>query len=220
MNKFNAIVTTLFTAALTLPLSSRASLIPYTDLSLFDASTTTSVVENFEAVGAYPRDAAVHSITHNGITYTGLAGVPSANVWVASAGYHNFGVPTTTSSVLTANGDESILMTLSSPTGALGFDTYLNKYGPATITVFGLGGSTLGTYLFSQDPTLVGVTSDASDITGVQWITISGGIVNTGIDNIRLGALDAPASVPEPSSLILMGLSLFGGMIALRKRRA
>src|SRR3954471_20401050 len=98
-----------------------ASLITFSDLASFNASSSSSIAENFEAIGAFPRDVAVHSFSHNGMTFTGNAGVPTSNVWVASSGYPNFGVSITTTSVLTANGDEDITVDLASPTTALGF---------------------------------------------------------------------------------------------------
>lgn len=203
-----------------IPLSSHASLVYFTNSVSFNSASTTSLVENFEATGVYPRDTPLPSLTHNGITYTGLAGVPSHNVWVASPGYPNFGTPTTTTSILTANGDEDILMSFLSPSTAVGFDTYLNTYGPATISVFGLGGITLGSYVLNQDPTHVGfwgVTSDADAITGIRFDSVHGGLINTGIDNIRMGSV--VDSVPEPSSLILAALGAFAMFASLAKSR-
>jgi hypothetical protein len=53
-------------------------------------------------------------------------------VWVASPGYTNFGagVGTTTTSILTANGDEDFTADFSTPYFAIGFDTYFNGLGP------------------------------------------------------------------------------------------
>ena len=201
--------------------SAHATLLTYSDLASFGGAATTSVVEDFEAVA--PKNVALGSLSHNGITYTPYGGVPSPNIWVAGPGYNNFSTPTTTSSVLTANGDEDFLMSFAA-TSAIGFDTYLNAYGPATITVLGVSG-TLGVYTMNQNPAQIGfwgVTSDAGDITGIRWDTVLGGQINTGIDNIRMGSLNSndPEAVPEPSALALMGLGLMLVCLAARKRLA
>lgn len=214
-----------FLGAALLPSVSRADLIFFSTQAGFDAQSNTSLVEDFEAVGAFPRDTRVASISHNGLTFTGHAGVPGPNVWVSSPGYPNYGLPgPTTTSILTANGDEDITMTLGTPATAVGFDTYLNAYGPATLGIYGASGL-LGTYVHSQNPALpgfFGVVSDADLITSIRWTTINGGLINTGIDNIRLGTADLapaapPAPVPEPGTWALFGLGAC--LVAFRRLR-
>ena len=188
--------------------TSQATLVTYSNLAAFDAAATAAVVEDFES--AFPKNVSLENLTHNGITYLPNAGVPFYNVFVAGPGYNNFGTPTTTSSVLTANGDEDFEMYFAATT-AIGFDTYMNKYGPGTIRAYGASGL-LGTYMLEQDPTKIGfwgVTSDAEAITSIRWNTIKGGQVNTGIDNIRMGSINqALPSVPEPSGMALFALGL------------
>lgn len=112
----------------------------YTDSAAFDSVTSTTLVEDFESIS--PKNTPISSFESNGISYTGFAGIPFPNVLVSSPGYTNYGVPLTTSSVLTSNGDEDFLLEFSTPITAVGFETYLNDFGPAIVSVLGNGGAT------------------------------------------------------------------------------
>jgi len=193
----------------------------YTNATAFDAASNILITEGFESV--VPKDTPLPSFESKGITYTGLAGTkggePYPNVFVASAGYTNFGVTKTTSSVLTANGDEDFTLTmeLNFPATAVAFDTYLNTYTEqATIKVFGAGNVVLGTYNLTHDAEVVGffgVTS-GTPISVIQWTTQYGGVQNTGIDDVQVGYV-----VPAPGALLLgaIGTGLVG---YLRRRKA
>ncbi len=176
-----------------------------TNLSVFNRMTSTSIVEDFESFS----DAARPS-SSNGISYSS-----PINLWVASPGYTNFGVPITTSSILTANGDEDYTLGFSMPITALGFDTYLNGLGSATVSVFGNSGL-LGTFSLIHNPKLVGFLGIASteNITSLHWLTTGGYVINTGIDNIRTGSVSA---VPVPAAIWLFGSGLMG-LLGLNKR--
>ena len=143
-----------------------------------------------------------------------MSSAPSSpNVWVASPGYNNFGVqPLTTSSVLTATGDEDFKLDFSMPVTELGFDTYLNGFGPAVINVFGIGGL-LGSFNHSHAATSIGFLGITSteNITSLRWTTTNGRQVNTGIDNIRINA------VPIPAAAFMFAPALLG-FLGLRRR--
>src|SRR5262245_22552395 len=95
-----------------------ADVIFFTNQSAFNAAATTSLVETFEAI--VPTQSPIPSFSSNGITYTGFAGTPFPNVYIATAGFTNFSVVPITSNVLTANGDEDITLDLASPKTAIG----------------------------------------------------------------------------------------------------
>ena len=131
-------------------------------------------------------------------------------------GYNNYGagVGTTTTSILTANGDEDILAgSFSDSPTAVGFDVYLNGLGPASVEFFN-GSTSLGTVSFptGDDIEFAGIVSD-TPITSFHFVSTLGGRLNTGIDNVWTSA-----SVPDGgSTAILLGLGMVG--LSLRRRR-
>jgi len=181
------------------------------------AAPTAALVEDFEATGQ-PVDALITaSFSHNGVTFLGLAGSPVPNLVIASAGYTNFGagVGTTTTKILTANGDESFVVTFASAVSAFGFDAYFNGLGPTTLSVFnGISlvdsASTAGAFDFKGHLGVAGV----GPITSFTWITTQGGVLNTGIDNLTTAAV-----VPEPSTWALLALGL-AAMAGLSRRQS
>jgi hypothetical protein len=126
------------------------------------------------------------------------------------------GVGTTQSSILTANGDENFRADFATPVRAVAFDTYWNGLGAAVITAYH-DNTVLGTYSPAGNPDdkgFLGFISDGPTITGFRWDTTSGGVLNTGIDNLRTAA---PVPEPETYAMLLAGLGLLG--FATRRRK-
>lgn len=183
--------------------------------AFFGAAGAPGYVETFESV-PFAKDAAYPNFTIAGNTYTALGGT---NVWVASPGYPNFGAgpnPTTTS-ILTANGDENFFIQFLTGQYAVGFDVYYNGLGPATASFFN-GATLLGSITYNGAAALGFngfVASQATPVTGVEWISTLGGRLNTGVDNIALVSVTA---TPEPATLLLVATG-FAGLAILRRRR-
>jgi hypothetical protein len=166
-------------------------------------------LETFEGA-ALVRDTPLPSFSQAGITYTGFAGSPFPNVFVSSPGYINYGAglnPTTTS-ILTANGDEDTLVTFGSAVHAVGFDAYYNGLGPGVVDFFN-GATLLGSIAYNGPAVLgfAGFVGAGQSITSFRWTTTLGGQLNTGIDNLAV-----VTGVPEPETyaLMLAGLGLLG----------
>ncbi len=183
-------------AVVLLPLSSVSMAVPafFTDYASFDAAVNILQVEDFEAV--VPKDTALPSFTSNGITYTGTQAT-NPNVWVASAGYTNFGVPVTTSSILTGTGPEDFTIDLSAFSyTAVGYDAYLNGLGDVVVEFYTsdpapaftlYDGRAAGQWFFGL---VLG-----EPITKIHWTSVGGERINTGIDNLVAGTVPAPGAV-------------------------
>ncbi len=186
----------------------------YTSSAAFlGAAGAPNYVETFETV-PFAKDVAFPSFVIAGITYTGQAGT---NVWVSSPGYPNYGagLNPTTSSILTANGDENILIQFLSGHYAVGFDVYYNGLGPATASFFN-GATLLGSIGYNGSAVIGfnGFISSAAPVTSVEFISTSGGQLNTGLDNIAIVEVSA---TPEPATLTLFATGIVG--LALFRRR-
>jgi PEP-CTERM motif len=198
----------------------------YDTQSSFNAATTTTLLDDFSFPGVGFRQIGGHgtsSITRNGVTYADVSG--TNDIVILSPGdYWNFGaaVGTTADYVVTTDYDEHIRASFSTDYRAVGFTAYFNGLGPGTLTVFGAGGGTIGTYAFptsGDDPATgladrgyLGFTSTAA-ITGFQWDTTGGGYLNTGFSNLSVDA------VPEPSTWAMLLIGFAGiGFAAYRRR--
>ncbi len=137
-----------------------------------------TLIEDFEG---WRKNSGLSRHTVNGISW-----VAGTNLYVASAGYTNFGVPITESAVLTSNGHESWTMSFQQTVYAAGMDTYDNVYGPMTFTITLQDGTTVSDVV-DHDPTIVGFwgVSSPQPIKSIHFTSVSGGSINTGVDNIK-----------------------------------
>jgi hypothetical protein len=179
----------------------------YTSEAALNAASPVTLLDDYSS--GIPLNVPLASFVSHGVTYTGYAGEPFPNVWDASPGYNNFGagVGTTTSYIITANGDEDFTADFSTPYHAVGFDAYLNGLGPLSVKVYDAA-TLLGTFNFSptaNDEEYLGFVSTAP-ITSFRWTSTDGGVLNTGI-----GDLSVSAAVPDVASTIsILGIALTG----------
>lgn len=159
----------------------------YSTKAGFVAATNPVVVEDFENA---PAEQILASLTRPVGTFSPYAGEPAPNVYINLASYTNFGVPGPIGTrVITANGDEDFELFFATPTKNVGFDTYLNEFGPATIRLYGAGHVLIDTYTHTHNSTQVGFFGVVSDVplTSIRWTTSIGRSINTGYDNILIG---------------------------------
>lgn len=200
---------TIFVATLALAATGAvfASSTAYSNKPLFIADTGAVLHDDFEAFA--PKDTGLGSLTSQGITYNSFG--PHFNVVVTSPGYVNFGAgvpqPTTTS-ILTANGDENFEAVLSNPQYAVGLDVYTNGLGPATLDFYS-GSDLIVSFLWEDFDSVqfAGVTS-STPITRLHFYSTQGRQLNTGIDNILFGAGVVPDGGSTLSLLALPALAL------------
>ena len=219
----------LISAAVILAWSSGASAatVLFSNEAAFNiAAPGTVMIENFEDSPPGSRDIQLASYTGPGneITFVPFDSTPvPPNLVIANAGYNNFGAGQnpTTSTILTASGNEGFDGTLAAAAFALGFNVYLND-SPFTISLFS-GVTPLGVLTFDSPPDpgnnfgFAGITTDVG-VTSFRVQASNGENFNTGVDNIRI---QAQAAVPEPGTwaLMLLGFGAVGGSLRFRRSR-
>ena len=198
--------------------------VPAFALAALAAPASAATVETFESLG--PKDVSLATVVSPVGTFNPAAG-GAGNVFISSPGYTNYGAgnnPTTTS-ILTANGDESFEFLLAAPASAVFMDVYLNDLGPATLRFFN-GATEIGMFGFlangnSADNFIAQVGfnfGNANQITRVTFLSTLGGQLNTGLDNVTV---TFAGEVPEPSAwaLLIAGFGVVGGAMRARRKR-
>lgn len=176
-------------------------------------------MEDFESIG--PRDVSLASLSTLVGTFTPS---PGFDLVVASPGYTNFGpgLNPTTSSVLTANGDENFSLSLAFAAAQVWMEIYLNDLGPATLSFYDAADVLLREEIFVADGlstnNLLSFSLDlgADVITRIGFTSTQGGVLNTGLDNITIAQRGTPVSAPPALALTLAGL---GALWAATRQR-
>ncbi|MDZ4755585.1 MAG: hypothetical protein SGJ11_13945 [Phycisphaerae bacterium] len=201
--------------------SAAASVTMFTSEAAFDAATSTSIVVSFEepewavALGV----SFFGSIASDGITFVPISSPPvsAPNLFIAPPRQTNFCCPLA-SQTLTSSGGEDIDLVFASPPRAVGFVCYANGGAPIVYTLTLAGGSEV-TLVSAQPPNttgFVGFTS-ALPIEKLNWVSDFGEIINTGMDDVRVGDavcladLNADGQVSGADLAILLGAWSSGG---------
>jgi hypothetical protein len=188
-----------------------------------------AVLDDFEVFA--PKDTSIFvPVSRFGLTYAPVTVCSTdcpGNIFVSSPGYANYGTPPTTSSILTANGNEFFTITPDSDLRRIGFDVYtINDPGnifsvPGAVNVQVSVLTIAGTTSLSLAPPagnfgFLGIVSD-DPILQITWEANLGGVHNTGIDNVRVSDT-VGSTVPEPATglLALLGLAALAAQRRLR----
>ena len=175
-----------------------------------------TLTEDFESLG--PKDTPLPSLATAVGLFTPIA--PADNVFISSPGYTNYGpgLNPTTTSILTANGDEGFELVLPFLAYNLKADYYLNDLGPATLEFFHGATSVFTIILLADNDStnnLLSLSLFLQPFDRVTFVSTLGGRLNTGLDNITIQSVPG---IPEPASWAMMigGLGLVGA--SLRRR--
>lgn len=124
-----------------------------------------------------------------------LSCVANGNVGIASTGSNDFSVAPTTASVITSNGDQDFTINFNFPPNLLSFNTHLNSYGPATLTVTTVD-DVQTVYNIAHSSDIVGFfgLDSVQKIKSIRWVSTNGWLVKTGISNLRADVIAASAT--------------------------
>ncbi len=124
------------------------------------------------------------------VTYRGLAGAPSPNIWVMSAALSPLNGQS-----LCANGDENIDIRFAAPRRALAFDVAVNKFGPVTVTIYDTSGAELGHTEIAASTLGVCAVISSARIGRANFRSVLGAIQDSFLDTVTLGDTTCPADL-------------------------
>jgi hypothetical protein len=181
----------------------------YSSLVSFQAATSTTRRSTFESFSEGIR---LSPLTGTGVSYTPVTG----QLYTAVPGGPASSVFGTTlqSVVLTAEGNENFDITFPglNPT-AVGFDVYTNNATAPLISVFNTSSALIGQFSVSSPINSFGFFGIVTTVPigRINYLATNGGVINTGIDNVRIGV---SAAAPETGTMAFfvlgMGFSALG----------
>lgn len=158
----------------------------HTDLTTFEAASTTTVQSTFES---FPPGLIQSPFNDGSLVFHQPPGNVLGIITPSTSSQIN---PDALSNVLATNGNEDIDITFTGPAPtAIGWDTYTNQFGPVVITVFDPADNLIASYRLVQAPNTIGFVGITSfvPIGRVHWLADRGGIEHTGLDNVRVGKI-------------------------------
>lgn len=206
-----------FAAVVFVSTPARADTIVFTTRSAFVAATSSLTTIDFEGIAPTNSVANFSSpLTIAGATFSGSAG---GSVSVVDSGF--FAPLFQFNSGASLSGFAFVDVTLPAGTTAIGTDLMsTNPAGLPFMVTLSNGESFIVNTPDRPARGFFGITSDVA-ITSIRFVTMPGPNQSSGIplvDNFSFGQA-APASVPEPATMVLLGTGLAGIAVRARSRR-
>jgi hypothetical protein len=187
----------------------------FNSLASFQAATSTTLRATFESFseGSKPTP-----LTDTGVTFSTPGGGPLYTAVPGGAASGDFALPLQ-STVLTQSGNENFNITFPglNPT-AVGFDVYTNGSTAPVISIFDLSDVLIVQFSVVAPTNSLGYFGVVTPVPigRINYVSTNGNVVDTGIDNVRVGI---SAIAPEPGTFALLSLGSLGIVgVALHKR--